>query len=134
MSNLPKQILPDDDELNITKNQLTMLMMESFKKSSTSTEEILCLKEVAKINDMYDHKPQNVTLINVQQNIEKLEVMSDEELLKLSGNSVNLFDKVGALEDHSAKHKDPGAKYVEDSTKHEVLNAKFEEVTDEDAG
>ena len=88
-----KTILPDDDEINISKHQMTMLMMESYKKSSTSAEEILCLKEVAKLNDLYDAKPQSLTLINIQQDVKKLEVMSDEELLRIAGTDRSLFER-----------------------------------------
>ena len=72
---------------------MTQLMLESYKKSSTSAEEIMCLKEVARLNDLYDDKPQNMTLIHVEQNVKKLEVMTDEELLKLSGNDLSMFER-----------------------------------------
>jgi len=82
--------LPEDGELNISKSQLTQLMLESHRKSMNSAEEIMCLKEIGKINGLYDVKAPSLT-INIEQHVQKLEVMSDEELLKLSGGNQNLF-------------------------------------------
>ena len=88
-----RSILPSNDPIEISRSQMTQLMLESYKKSSTSAEEIMCLKEVAKLNDLYDTKPQSVTLIHIEKNIGKLEVMSDEELLRLSGSDLTMFER-----------------------------------------
>jgi len=110
-----RSILPSNDPIEISRSQMTQLMLESYKKSSTSAEEIMCLKEVAKLNDLYDTKPQSVTLIHIEKNIGKLEVMSDEELLRLSGSDLTMFER-----HEPAKLEDADS-----------IEGEFEEVNDE---
>jgi len=83
--------LPVDAPLTISRSQLTQLLLESHKKSSTATEEVLCLKEIGKINGLYDKKETKV-IINIDTQAQQLEEMSDEQLLQLTGNNGNLFD------------------------------------------
>ena len=122
-----KRILPIDEPLDISRDQMTMLMMESFKKSSTSTEEILCLKEVAKLNSLYDVTPQSVTLINIQQNQDKLEVMTDDELLKLAGNNTQMFERLPP-----PKHKSKGKK-IKRKENDKVIEAEFKELGNDES-
>ena len=106
-----RSILPLDEPIDISRAQMTQLMLESYKKASNSAEEIMCLKEVSRLNDLYDDKPQNLTLIHVEQNVKKLEVMTDEELLKLSGNDLAMFERnesVKALEGEFTEVKEEG--------------------------
>ena len=80
-----------DDRIEITRSQLTRLFFETHKKASCAAEEVMCLKEIGKINGLYeDTKPK--VQINIQAHAEKLEVMTDEELLRLSGAAANLLD------------------------------------------
>lgn len=90
-----KRILPIDEPVDISREQITLLMMESYKKSSNSAEEIMCLREVAKMNGLYEKesKTTNINLIHVEQNLKKLEVMPDEELLRLAGHNKELFQQ-----------------------------------------
>ena len=121
--------LPTDEPVNISRNQMTLLMMESYKKSSTSAEEIMCLREVAKLNSLYEQAPQSVTLINIQQNIDKLEVMSDEELLKLSGNDQTMFERAGQLTLSSEDDETLDVR-TEDDKGVLIEDAQFEEVSE----
>ena len=92
-----KSILPDDEPIHISRDQMTMLMMESYKKSSSSAEELMCLREVAKMNGLYEKTPGvQVNVLNIEQNIRKLETLSDEELLKLAGHNQELFKQLPA--------------------------------------
>ena len=50
----------------------------------------MCLKEIGRINGLYEVKPTQVN-ISIEQHVQKLEIMSDEELLRLSGENQNLF-------------------------------------------
>jgi len=125
-----KRILPIDEPLDISRDQMTMLMMESFKKSSSSAEEILCLKEVAKLNELYTVTPQNLTLINVQHNQDKLEVMSDSELLKLAGNNTSMFDRALPKPKSKSKSKSKKVERSKGISKEndKVIEAEFSEV------
>jgi len=115
-------ILPDDEPLDISRAQMTLLMMESYKKSSSSAEEMLCLKEVAKMNGLYaDKSPTTqINVLNIEQNIKKLEMLSDEELLKLAGHSQDLFKQIEHVPVESVKA-------TEDS-----IDAEYSEVDEED--
>lgn len=77
-------LLPDDIELTVTRSQLTRLMLESHRKAANSVEEIMCLKEIGKVNGLYETKKENIT-INIEQHIQRIEKLSDEELLKMLG-------------------------------------------------
>ena len=92
-----RQPLPQDGALSISRSQLTQLLLEAHRKSINTTEEVMCLKEIGKINGLYESKAPKVT-INIAQQTQKLEVMSDEELLQLTGGNQNLFSKPQALE------------------------------------
>jgi len=81
-----------DEELVITRTQMSLLLLESHRKAANTAEEVMCLKELAKIQGHYDTKPTQVT-INIEQQIGKLEMMSDEELLRLTGHDERLFTK-----------------------------------------
>lgn len=83
--------LPQDQELIITRSQLTALLLESHRKSANAAEEVLCLKEIGKINGLYESSKPRVT-INLQQNAKQLETMSDQELMLLAGSPHSLFD------------------------------------------
>jgi hypothetical protein len=89
-----KRILPIDEPIDISRDQMTLLMMESYKKCSSSAEEIMCLREVAKMNGLYEQSATTqINVLNIEQNIKKLETMSDEDLLKLAGHGAKLFEK-----------------------------------------
>jgi hypothetical protein len=112
-----KRILPIDEPIDISRDQMTMLMMESFKKCSTSAEEILCLREVAKMNGLYEkNETTHVNIHYIEQNIRKLETLPDNELLKLAGHSSKLFEQ-------SAGNQDPSDQPIE---------ADFEEISNDD--
>ena len=73
---------------------MTLLMLESHKKSINAAEEILALKEIAKLHRLYETTPliQINNITQVATNQKKLETMSDDDLLQLAGNHPHLFD------------------------------------------
>jgi len=83
-------ILPDDAEITVSRSQLTRMMLESHRKAGDSSEEIMCLKEIGKINGLYEKKVQNLT-INIDQHIQQIESLSDEELLRMVGAGEDLL-------------------------------------------
>ena len=89
-----RTILPDPGEIIVTRDQMTLLMLESHKKSINAAEEILALKEIAKLHRLYETTPlvQINNIMQVATNQKKLETMSDDDLLQLAGNHPHLFD------------------------------------------
>jgi len=81
---------PVEQEFEITKNQLNLLLLEAHKKSATATEEVAAIRELGKINGLYEKTEPDIT-INIQQNVHKLEVLSDAELLRLAGRDEELL-------------------------------------------
>lgn len=54
----------------------------------------MAIKELAKLHNMYETKPTTVVnMVNIEQHVKKLEVMTDDELLQLAGNHPHLFEK-----------------------------------------
>lgn len=90
-----RPLLPEHRELSITKEQITMLMLEAHKKSSNSAEEIMALREIAKIHGMYALAPTtvNISTLNIEGNQKKLGELSDERLLELAGMHPKLFER-----------------------------------------
>ena len=90
-----RPMLPEQRELTVTKEQITLLMLEAHKKSSNSAEEIMALREIAKIHGMYALTPTTVTIgqINIEGNQKKLQGLSDEKLLELAGMHPKLFER-----------------------------------------
>ena len=86
--------LPNEEKLEINKDDLNRLLYESYKKCDTASEEVLVLKELAKINGHYEKAPTNqVNILNVTQQVHKLRDMSDEELLNMVGlDDQNVFE------------------------------------------
>ena len=119
--------LPDDQPIDISRDQMTLLMMEAYKRSSTATEELMCLREVAKMNGLYEK--QITTSVNIhlmEKNTQKLQALSDEDLLKLSGSNSNMFNKPV----NQAKIKDARRK---EEKEEKILDAEFTEIAEETA-
>jgi len=113
MRSKPLINLPKDEPLDISRDQMTLLMMESYKKSSTSQEEIMCLREVAKMNGLYEKVGTTVNILNLHQNVQKLESMSDDELLKLAGSDERMFEQVEHIVDDRVEDDSIEAEYTE---------------------
>jgi len=86
-----KTIRPVELDLEITRNQLNLMLLEAHKKSANSTEEVAAIRELGKINGLYEPEAPDIT-INITQDIRKLEVMSDVDLLRLAGKDASLLD------------------------------------------
>jgi len=98
-----RTILPDPGEIIVTRDQMTLLMLESHKKSINAAEEIMALKEIAKLHKLYEIAPLiQINHVNIEQNQRKLETMSDSALLEMAGSHPHLFD-TKALEGKTPK-------------------------------
>ena len=113
-----RALLPDEVDLTITRDMISVLLLESHKKSANAAEEIMAIKELAKLHNMYEVKPTTVVnMVNIEQHVKKLEVMTDDELLQLAGNHPHLFEKPDAVVVGIGKDRDD-----------ETIDADFEEV------
>lgn len=95
----PYSVLP-------TRNDITRLLFETHKKCANSAEEVLTLKEIAKLNDLYPRINESITidLSSVVKTMEQLQGMNDAKLLEMIGEE-NLFD-MPALEGTFKEIKD----------------------------
>lgn len=89
------------ESVNVTREQLTRMLFEAHAKAATATEEIAAIREIGKMNDLYENEKRkgavNVQINNTQNitNEKQLERMSTEELLQLAGPKLP-----GALGNH----------------------------------
>ena len=77
----------EDIEVDITRKDITLLLMESHKKCENAGEEVAVLREVAKLNDLYPTATSkvNVNVTHIEQKLRDLEQMPTEELLRMAG-------------------------------------------------
>lgn len=84
---------------NITKDLLTSQFYAAMARSASTSEDVMCLKEIAKMHGMYDNK---ITLINGkpeeestgQKSLKRIQRMDDDDLLKeleLTGLNMDLL-------------------------------------------
>ena len=91
---------PEDIELNITRKDITLLLMESHKKCENATEEVAVLREVAKLNDLYPSTTNKLEINHtfVEQKMKDLEQMSTDELLRMAGDMPDALELPAPLE------------------------------------
>ncbi len=112
-----RTILPDPGEITVTRDQMTLLMLESHKKSINAAEEIMALKEISKLHRLYETKPFiQINNVNIANNEKKLSLLSDEQLLQLAGHQRDMFELPAGRSD-----------------KEEEIEAEFTEVTNDES-
>jgi hypothetical protein len=78
-------------EIRVTRDSLTQLLFEAHAKSANATEEIMAVREIGKMHDLYEgdkHKGttiQNNTQINNITSQRQVERLTDEQLMQLAG-------------------------------------------------
>jgi hypothetical protein len=78
-------------EVKLTRSQLTNMLLESHRKSATAMEEIAAVREIGKMNGLYE--PEKTVNVNANYTkVEQLESLSDEELLKMAGSDDLVLD------------------------------------------
>ena len=77
----------EDIDVNITRKDITLLLMESHKKCENASEEVAVLREVAKLNDLYPTQTNKVehTHTLVEQKLRDLKELTTDELLRMAG-------------------------------------------------
>jgi len=74
-------------EFNFDKGTATSMYLEAHRKSANATEEKNIIDSMCKLHGLF--APENPTQINIiNGEVEKLENLSDEELLKIAGDDV----------------------------------------------
>ena len=88
-----KLTIPKPIPTVVTRDDITRLLFETHKKCANSAEEVMTLKEIAKINDLYPKLNDKliVDLSSVVKTMGELQSMNDAKLLEMIGEE-NLFD------------------------------------------
>lgn len=77
--------------VSITTDMLNTMLLEAHRKSATSTEEVMSIRELGKLNDLYPSEKKRIELIPSEvRNERQLERMSDADLLELTGATIDL--------------------------------------------
>ena len=69
--------------VRFTREKLASMLLQSYYKAATATEEIAAVREIGKLQGLYAPETQEVTL-NLN-NAKQLETLSDAELARLAG-------------------------------------------------
>jgi hypothetical protein len=87
-------------EVHVTRNDITLLMLESHKKAENSSEEIMALREIAKLNDLYPSATTKVdiSIAHVERSLKELEGLSTEKLLQLAGEDADILEMPDTIE------------------------------------
>jgi len=90
-SPIPKS---QDIDFNITRKDISLLLMEAHKKCENATEEVAVLREVAKLNDLYPNATSTIEInVNqVEQKLKDLELLSTEELLLMANEMPDVLE------------------------------------------
>lgn len=79
-------------EIVVTRELLTTLLFEAHRKSANATEEVMCIRELGKMWDVYeDAKSKRGTaavnvIVKEVKNRKQLERLSDSQLLEMAGD------------------------------------------------
>lgn len=82
-------------DIRVDRETLTQMLFEAHAKSANSMEEIAAIRELGKMHDLYEDAKNKGTKIQVNidksvTNIKQIERATDEELLKLAGETILL--------------------------------------------
>lgn len=80
------------ESVGITREKLTLMLLDAHDLSATSGERVSAIRELGQLHSLYPQKGPSVA-VQINNNItneKQLEKMSDEDLLKLSGNQFSL--------------------------------------------
>ena len=78
-------------EFNFDKGTATSMYLEAHRKSANATEEKNIIDSLCKLHGLFT--PENATQINIiNGEVERLENLSDEELLKIAGDDVKYLE------------------------------------------
>ena len=78
-------------EFNFDKGTATSMYLEAHRKSANATEEKNIIDSLCKLHGLFI--PENATQINIiNGEVEKLENLSDEELLKIAGDDTKYLE------------------------------------------
>lgn len=70
--------------VEVTKELLTSMLFEAHATAASSTEKVSCIKELGKINGIYEAPKVTINVQNVTR-VEQLESLSDAELMRIAG-------------------------------------------------
>jgi len=83
-------------EIRISRDMLNGMLLDSHSRAATVTEEIMAVRELGKMNGLYESDKHRGTTVNVNvggnhvHNHKELERMDDKQLLELAGEDIVL--------------------------------------------
>lgn len=82
-------------EIRISRDMLNGMLLEAHAKSATATEEINAIRELGKMNGLYEADKQKASPVQINigsqvSNVKQIERLSDKELLELAGDDIAL--------------------------------------------
>jgi len=94
-----QNVIPEPRTVIPTREHITRLLFETHKKCANSAEEVLTLKEIAKINDLSPKLNDSVVIdiTAVVKTMEQLQGMNDAKLLEMMGDD-DMFDMPEAID------------------------------------
>jgi len=82
-------------DIRVDREVLTQMLFEAHQKSANATEEVMAIRELGKMHDLYEdakHKGNttNVLIDKSVTNIKQIERASEDELMKIAGEVIDL--------------------------------------------
>ena len=77
------------NDVRASRDYLTDLLFQSYHKAATVAEEVMAIREIGKLNDLYKSDQNKGTQINIQSNvtnIRQFETMTEGQLLEMAQN------------------------------------------------
>ena len=89
MDHLIQQMRP---LVTVDRDLLNTMMLDSHAKASSVSDEMMVIRELGKINDLYPSEKKQISINSTSEikNSRQLEQLSDEELSKISGDVIDL--------------------------------------------
>ena len=81
------------EDTKVTREMLTAMLFDAHSKAESATEEVLCIRELGKMHEIYPDAKRNLVEMNTKgdvTNVKQIRRMTDEELLALAGNKAGL--------------------------------------------
>lgn len=78
-------------QVTITTDLLNTMLLEAHRKAATSTEEVMAIRELGKLNDLYPSEKKRIEIDTTKiQNERQIESLSDDKLMELTGITIDL--------------------------------------------
>lgn len=95
-------------DVRVTRDKLNTMLFDAHAKAASTTEEVMAIKELGKLNGLYESDKQRAAQVQVNigsnvQNVKQIERMDDKQLLELAGQPGLILDS----KDYHVVDEDP---------------------------